>query len=155
MGVQTTDDVVKGAAELDSKATSAEHRTPVGELTRRAAFLGVSVLWWKVTHDAWRLRQLTTSYLESHGRPELHAIPWPDHLRTFHTDLIAVGADYFYPFGALVLIVVGFLWLVVGTWVAIESPRLRRVVQASGVVAIVAQIAVLGPTMGTYITVTD
>ncbi len=115
----------------------------------------MTVVWSRVTQDAWRLRSIVADYVSVHGGYDIHANPWPDHLMAFHDGTRAVGADYFYPFAWGMLLAIGLIWAATGLIATIGRRHWRPYLIGAGGVVLVAQLALLGPALVTYINVTD
>lgn len=115
----------------------------------------VTVLWLRMTQAAWRLRAIVVDYRAMHGGYDVHGL-WPEHMRAFHDQMIAVGADYFYPFAWATFIAVGLAWMALAT-AATRSRRHRRryLILGSGAGVLIAQMVIFGPALVTYVNVTE
>ncbi len=148
-------DLIMAENPSGQAAKAPSPRSSLVQVLGWVALAMVTVMWSRMTQDAWRLRSIVTDYTSVHGGYDVHASPWPDHLRAFHDEMVAVGADYFYPFAWGMLLVIGLLWTAAGLIATAGRRHWRPYLIGAGGVVLVAQLALLGPALVTYINVTD
>jgi hypothetical protein len=85
----------------------------------------------------------------------LEPSPWPDHLRQLQDDLLTVNADYFYPFGFGVLLLIAVIWAASLTATRSSIRRLRGTLAGLGLTIIVTQWVVFGSVLQAYVHITD
>ncbi len=69
--------------------------------------------------------------------------------------MVAVGADYFYPFAWGMVLAVGLLWTAAGLIATVGRRSWRPYLIGGGGVVLIAQLILLGAALVTYINVTD
>lgn len=119
--------------------------------------VAMTALWAIVVRHAWRIRSIVVAYETAHGEARWphDPGPWPEHLQRFHDDLVAVGAGYFYPFGAGMLIAIALLWVCA---LAFADPGIRgfhRWLAGAGLLALLGQLILLTGALQTYVHITD
>lgn len=141
--------------EIEESRRSPSSLGRVAQGVARIALALATVAWLRMTYDGWRLRSIVNEYMAIHGGYDLHANPWPGHLRTFHDDLMSVGADYFYPFAWAMLVAIALVWAVLAIAATKTRRHWRYYLLGGALGALILQLAVLGPALVTYINVTD
>ena len=144
-----------GAVRDDTDQTTMASGSHLGNGLAWIVLAAVSVVWIRITVDAWRLRSLVSGYTETHGGYELGPQPWPTHLRALHQELLDVGADYFYPFAWGVILAVGLAWTGVAAIATPKHGRWRWGMIVAGASVLVLQLVLFAPSLADYITVTE
>lgn len=131
--------------------------TTVRRVASFAPLAVVATLWAIANRDAWRVRATVDRYgaTPDEVRARSGALPRPDDLRRFHDELVAAGADYFYPFGSGVFLAMGLGWLVAITAVSADLTGIRRWLVAAGAVAVVTDLVLFAEPLAIYTSVTD
>ncbi|MEM7342024.1 MAG: hypothetical protein AAF467_25505 [Actinomycetota bacterium] len=143
----------------DETATTAPSATLDAAPFRRwlgpASLAATTIVWAWMIRDAWRLRSVVARYESTYGTARWSDLRWPAHLQTLHDELLAVGADYYYPFGFGIIAAVGLCWLASAVLATTPTSRIRRSLLCAGLISLPLQLLIFGSTLGTYVAITD
>lgn len=133
----------------------AEHGREIKVIVSAIPVVALTVIWTIVTRHAWMLRSIIQDYQAVHGEARVLSSPWPEHLQTLHDDLLAVGADYFYPFASGVIVVVAIAWIAGVAVLRTDARGVRRSLAGLGVLVLLTQLVLFASPLATYVTITD
>lgn len=117
--------------------------------------VAVTAIWAMAARQAWRLRSVIGEHEAVHGEVRAATGQRTGPVGQLHDDLLAVGADYFYPFGFGTMIVLALAWTASLLFVQTEVRGLRRSLAVVGLVVLALQWLILAAPLETYVLLTD